>query len=261
MDKVDGKSIYLTIMNIENLKALFSETVIVQAELIRRNKMRSCTEKGVGKFSSKYAFSTILICGRCGNRFRRHAHYYKGEMVPKWVCGCHQLHSDQCDMPPIRETVLQDAFLKAIKELTGNISGFKEKLNENIVTSIDSSAVSKLTEITNELENLQEKMLQLNKDKRSGKIREESYLVKAAEIGERIDNLTEEQKTLQSKSDEVMLSKYRLEEITKILGQAEYIKKFDIDIFKALVEKIKILGKDKIEIEFKCGIKKVQNLN
>lgn len=46
---------------------------MVQYEKKRRLELRSTTNTGKGKYSSKYPFSGLLVCGECGSKFRRHA--------------------------------------------------------------------------------------------------------------------------------------------------------------------------------------------
>lgn len=46
----------------------------VQAEFARRKTKRSTSDSaktGIGRYSSKYAFSELLVCGDCGGHFRR----------------------------------------------------------------------------------------------------------------------------------------------------------------------------------------------
>lgn len=44
---------------------------MVQAEKKRRTELRSSVKTGAGKYSSRYGFSGLLVCGDCGGKFRR----------------------------------------------------------------------------------------------------------------------------------------------------------------------------------------------
>ena len=54
----------------------------------------------------------------------------------------------------------------------------------------------KVKEINAEIEKLQEYMLNLNRDKRAGKLSESEYIEKGEKIGEQIDSLMEERISL-----------------------------------------------------------------
>ena len=92
----------------------------VQEELARRTGKRKVKQKGtkteLGRYSSKYALTELLVCGECGTPYRRCTWTVKGERKPVWRCinrldfgkkYCH--HS-----PTMEETVLQEAIVAAI---------------------------------------------------------------------------------------------------------------------------------------------------
>ena len=62
----------------------------VQEELAKRSAKRPISEKAktpFGRYSGKYALSTLVVCGKCGALYRRVTWYRKGEKQIMWRCG------------------------------------------------------------------------------------------------------------------------------------------------------------------------------
>lgn len=62
----------------------------VQEEMARRSAKRTIADKltktGQGKYSAKYALSELLICGECGEHYRRVTWTANGFKEVKWRC-------------------------------------------------------------------------------------------------------------------------------------------------------------------------------
>ena len=89
----------------------------VQEEMARRSAKRSIAEKLTkteqGKYSAKYALSELLICGECGEHYRRVTWTAKGFKEIKWRCISRiQYGKRKCHSSPMDE----------LKELQSDIS-------------------------------------------------------------------------------------------------------------------------------------------
>ena len=61
----------------------------VQEEMARRSGKRRTSSKAkteLGKYSGKYAFSELLVCGECGSPYRRQTYMPRGEKYYVWRC-------------------------------------------------------------------------------------------------------------------------------------------------------------------------------
>ena len=89
---------------------------MVKMEMKRRAGTR---EDAVGgsKYSSKYPFSGLLICGHCGSKLRRHVRTMgNGAKVPSWGCAMKIREGKHaCDLSHVREDVLEATYLEAIR--------------------------------------------------------------------------------------------------------------------------------------------------
>ena len=90
----------------------------IQEELAKRGAKRPTSEKAktpFGRYSGKYALSTLVVCGKCGALYRRVTWYRKGEKQIMWRCGTRLDGKANCpDSPTIEETALQGAVMEAI---------------------------------------------------------------------------------------------------------------------------------------------------
>ena len=92
----------------------------VQTEMARRcgrsDTNRTDLKTKLGKHSSKYALTDILICGECGSAYRRVIWTIKGEHVPVWRCIGRLNKVKTCrHSPTMYEEPLQEAIMEAIK--------------------------------------------------------------------------------------------------------------------------------------------------
>ena len=78
---------------------------------------------------NRYIFSSRIICGECGNHFRRQK-IYIGKPYEKiiWTCHKHVEDKEFCHMKAIREDVLQQAFVSMWNKLYTNQGTILEPL-------------------------------------------------------------------------------------------------------------------------------------
>ena len=88
----------------------------VQEELQRRAHLRTENGKTKRVYSSKYALSSIIYCGKCGDLFRRVAWKARGASYNKWRCASRieKGPKEGCDADAISETEIQNAVVRAI---------------------------------------------------------------------------------------------------------------------------------------------------
>ena len=229
---------------------------IAQAEMKKRQEYRTGTKTCNGKYSSKYPFSKRLTCGECGLPLRRHAQTIKSVYTRTWVCPTHKLKGyDYCKQKYVTEETVERAFVKALKELIGDIGDIKKILRGNIIESLDDSIPERLERVQIETEDLQTKMIELTRAKRSGIIDYDECNRKGMELAEKIRELNNERAELESRSADVLVAKNRITEILKTLEEVTPTEKYDGEMFTKLVDEVTI--KDgTATFMFKVGINK-----
>jgi len=137
----------------------------VQEEMARRGNLNSANKKRV--YSSKYALSGIVCCGKCGDIYRRIAWNNRGKRSIVWRCVSRVEHGpSKCNAPTILETDLQAAVVKAINLVLGERDRMMRVLQENIKTVLSQEGESLEQDIDVRLEELQKELLK----RASGKV-------------------------------------------------------------------------------------------
>ncbi len=215
----------------------------VQEELVRRTCLYD--SKGSKRvYSSKYALSSIVFCGECGEIYRRIHWNNRGKKSVVWRClsRLEEMGTD-CSSGTILETDLQNAVTKAINMVIADREGFIQKLSENIRIALGAEFDKDTVGIDAKLDELQNELLRLasngsDYDRAANQIHE---------LRSEKQNAVEYNARRQSKSQ-------RIAEMTEFLeGQDCIVLEYSDGLTRQLVEKIRV-DEGKIKVEFKSGV-------
>lgn len=242
--------------------AIISQTMfdMVQAEQKRRNDLRSSIKTGVGKYSSRYVFSGILICGDCGGKFRRFGRKLaSGEYVPTWVCVNHQKDRDECQMKPLKEYDIYDAYRRAVEKLLGNANEIIGIIKANITEEFNTTKEDELDNISAEIAKKQDEIMQMFRKKGNGEIDDETYNRGYAELSRQVLELQAGEEKLKEMNIKAAVERQKQADIIAILndGKAHYM---EHDVMRMLLETVKVIDKHTVEFQFKCGVNIVEKL-
>jgi len=227
----------------------------VQREFERRNELRSSGDTGKGKYSGKYVFSGMIICGYCGESYRRHQQYNKYKKYYTWVCKQHENEGkSKCKAKPIQEEALKKAFVTSLNNLIGNKEALLEKLKNAVSDTVKENADGRLAQLDRKIKAEQEAIVESLRDRQIGKITEEEYIKISRQGMYNVDNLNMERLTITAELGKMQLADYRKEEIIKLLNSSDKLTTFDETIFKSLVREIKVTAPKEIEICYNCGL-------
>ena len=114
----------------------------VQQELARRSSKRKISDKTTneqGKYSSKYALTELLICGKCGTPYRRATWIVNGKKQIVWRCISRLEHGKKyCpDSPTIKEENLYRGIIRAINNYYSCRDDIARILKANIGTVLE----------------------------------------------------------------------------------------------------------------------------
>ena len=110
----------------------------VQEELVRRRTVETSANGKKRSYSCNHCFSQIVICGECGEMFRR-------------------LHWNNRG---VNELVLQDTVVKALNQMPGDKSNYQAQLQLNIAAVIRASQATAIDSIDEKLMALQQELIQ-----------------------------------------------------------------------------------------------------
>ena len=216
----------------------------VQEELVRRRVGKTSANGKKRNYSCNHCFSQIVICGECGEMFRRLHWNNRGVKSIVWRC-ISRLESTGLEFHArtINELVLQDAIVKAINQMLGDKSNYQAQLQLNIASVIRASQATAIDSIDEKLMALQQELIQKANSK-------EDY----DEIADEIFRLRElRQKT-------TVDTAARDEQIKRINDLQDYISQqtallteFDEALVRRWVKQITIWD-DRITVELKSGV-------
>lgn len=229
------------------------ETFELAKEEMERRQNDKQKAVGRSRYSSKYPFSGILVCGNCGSRLRRHLRKVgSGKRVPAWGCANRIINGRAvCDSHHVNEDVLQRTYLAALQTMVDG--------SEEIIEAIEKSAATEMrtdTDIDNidqQIIAIQEEVLTLHRQKQRLAITEEDYQKRLAAFGEQMKELEEQRKQDRTAENRYATMRLWLDEFKEHAESGDFMNDADGSIVKALVEKI-IVKDASMEICFKCGV-------
>jgi len=210
--------------------------------------------KGSGKYQSRYCFSGKIVCGACGDTFKRRIHSTTTHKYVAWCCNTHIEDKDHCSMKYIRDEAVKTAFVTMINKLIFAHSIILKPYLEAIRSGCNDAPMRRIQEIqTLLLENAAQRET-LTKLMAQGYIDQILY--------------NEENNTLLSQAD-----RYRqeMDSLSKVIGgggthitatqdllryveKASMLTDFDEAVFENIVTRIKVLSREEIAFELKCGL-------
>jgi DNA invertase Pin-like site-specific DNA recombinase len=186
----------------------------VQEELVRRRVVKISANGKKRHFSCNHCFAQIIVCGECGEIFRRIHWNNRGCKSIVWRCISRLENTGlECHSRTVNELDLQEIVVAAINELLGDKSKYQEQLQQNIANVIRTSVQSAESEIENKLMALQQELLKKANNK-------EAY----DEVADEIFKLREQRQ--QTEIDTVA----RDEQISRITDLQDFIKQQTTDL-------------------------------
>ena len=241
----------------------------IQEEKARRASLKKSADKRVktdsGKYSSKYAFTELLICGECGKPYRRASWTAYSEKRIVWRCFNRLEHGKKyCQKSPtIDEEVLHSAIIDAFNSLIQDKGDFVDTLQSNIQLVMSNRAKRM------DIARIEERIAELKKEM-IGFVEENARCVADnTDFDEHYAKISAELKDLQKKKTQYTEQEARqdsfqrrVEDMKKFLNAANCkLSEFDNQLVRQLIHNIKVVSKDKIIIRFKSGLEIEQELS
>lgn len=109
----------------------------MQEELVRRRVVKTSANGKKRSYSCNHCFAQIVICGECGEMFRRIHWNNRGCKSIVWRCLSRlEPTSQECHARTVNETVLENVVVQAINTLLGDRSTYQAQLQQNIAKVI-----------------------------------------------------------------------------------------------------------------------------
>ena len=217
----------------------------VQEELVRRRVVKTSDNGKKRSYSCNRCFAQIVICGECGEMFRRIHWNNRGCKSIVWRC-LSRLEStgEECHARTVNETVLENVVVQAINTLLGDKSTYQVQLQQNIAKVIRSAQQNTADGIDERLQELQKELLKKANNK-------EAY----DEIADEIFKLREQREkcTIDTAArDAQIVHINKLQDFIK--QQPAHLEAFDEALVKRWLERITVWD-DHFTVKLKSGLK------
>ncbi len=216
----------------------------VQEELIRRRIVHTSPNGKNRTFSSTHSFSNMIICGGCGEFFRRIHWNNRGKKSVVWRCISRLENTGQfCDARTVLESTIEQLLVTAINQTLCDKDAFLSILKNNIENVLIHENDTTLADIDKRLEELQSELVKLANSK-----------AEYDKVGDEIYRLRDEKQKVQLDiigRDEL---KKRIDDMSEFLkGQPTALIEYDEALIRRLIEKVTVF-EDKFTVEFKSGM-------
>jgi len=216
----------------------------VQEELVRRANLRTGKNGSKRVYSSKYALSSIVFCGECGEIYRRVHWNNRGKKSIVWRCVSRlDEKSADCGSPTILESDLQNGVLKAINQAISGRDEFIGVLMKNIATVLGEEFDKDTVEIDRQLAEQQEELV----SKANAKVEYDALV-------DEIYRLRAAKQSVQENIATRQTQRQRIAEMTSFLQeQNSEVAEYDDKLVRQLVEAVTVYDKQFL-VRFKSGI-------
>ena len=223
-------------------------------KLIHQRATEKGITKGACKYQNRYAFSGKIICGECGNTFKRRMHSGSGHKYIAWCCGTHLQDINKCHMLFIRDDALKRAFVTMLNKLIFSHAIILKPYVKAITESPSDDSLKRIQELHTLLAQNTEKRETLTKLLSQGIIDSIIYNKETNDLLFQSDNYRAEIESLKhTVSDSIRL----VTETTMLLRFAEkttITTTFDEKLFQKFVDRIVVHSRNKVCFELKCGL-------
>jgi len=216
----------------------------VQEELIRRRIIHTSPNGKNRTFSSIHCFSNMIICGGCGEFYRRIHWNNRGKKSVVWRCISRLENTGlYCDARTVLESTIEQVLITAINQTLCEKDDFLLTLQHNIETVLYHDSGQALASIDARLQELQSELLKLASSKADYE-----------HVADEIYRLREENQKVQLESagrDEV---KKRISDMSAFLQeQPTFLTEYEESLVRRLIEKVTVY-EDKFAVDFKSGV-------
>lgn len=235
----------------------------VQEEKTRRASLSKSAvarkaKKEKSKYSSKYALTDITVCKECGQPYRRQIWSKYGQKSAVWRCENRLKNGTKnCrNSPTLKEEVLQEAVMTAINSVVENRGEFVGAFRENVIQVIGSYSTKNIpTEYDGQIEKLQGDMLALIEENAKKGSLTEDFDEQYQRIAEKIKDLKQKKLELVRERKQAESFQQRVTDMDACLKKTTCeVREFDNDLVRRLLQNIRVINEELIEIQFKSGI-------
>lgn len=214
----------------------------VQAEMIRRSSLIGKGKRRV--YNCKYALSSVVRCGHCGDVFRRVKWNNHGRRSIVWRCVSRvEKGGPDCPARTVKESVLHAAVVMAVNEVMSDKELTMAMVKRNLEIVIGGEKSERIADVDRLLQQKQQELLKAGADEE-----------KVEQVGKEIVALQEERQELMAENAQIKGMKNRVDDLDDFIDrQPAMITEYSEDLVRRLIEMI-IVYDDRLTVKFKSGV-------
>lgn len=248
-------------------EAIIPKTVYykIQEEIARRSSLKKAgTRKGKtaqGVYSSKYALTGIMVCNECGAHHRRTTWAKNGKKVIVWRCINRLEHgTKRChESPTLKEEVIQEAIMGKLHSLSidQEEENFLNGVKEDILRAakVVGGACTE-EEIDKTIEELRDQLMDYVGMAAREHGGENWYSDRMRKLGLQISELKRRRESIREQEKIRDEYEYLDQEISRIIGETGGATgaEFDNIFIRQIVREIRVISKNKLQIQLRTGM-------
>ena len=248
-------------------EAIIPKTVYykIQEEIARRSSLKKAgTRKGKtaqGVYSSKYALTGIMVCNECGAHYRRTTWAKSGKKVIVWRCINRLEHgTKRChESPTLKEEVIQEAIMGKLHSLSidQEEENFLNGVKEDILRAarVVGGACTE-EEIDKTIEELRDQLMDYVGMAAREHGGENWYSDRMRKLGLQISELKRRRESIREQEKIRDEYEYLDQEISRIIGETGGATgaEFDNIFIRQIVREIRVISKNKLQIQLRTGM-------
>lgn len=235
----------------------------VQAEFARRTSGKAPSTKlaptGQACYSAKYALTGIVICGECGNQYRRCVWNKRGKKRPVWRCSSRiDYGSKYCHKSPtIYEVPLKSAILDAINSVMSGKKVLIQQIEDAMrmeLIPFPGGAMS-AGDIERKIKELEAEFQALFEEAQKEPGGYMKYTEEFQRITNDISELKNKKSLLMEKQQSDSAANKRIQDAVRLLNNSSAeVTEWDEGMIRQLVDYVKVLAEDRVLICLRGGI-------
>ena len=246
--KYNGKTYKIEGNNYTDKNISYQCSIMKLQEILKERCGARANGRRIGNVGRKFAFSSRIRCGFCGNCFTRRTVVGKDrEKIPSWSCISFAKNGkENCtDSKTIREEMIKEAFVDSYKLLSSNTNFETEEfLNLMHDTMNENNRQDELEKLKKEFVDIKSKKSKLIDLMVEDKISENDYNEKVEKYNRKLEILENKIEQLKLLAEDKKSISDGLKKVRELLDSKDIMEDFDQEIFNAIVDYVIVGGYD-----------------
>lgn len=224
------------------------------AALIEQRANEKGVQRGSDKYQKRYAFSGKIICGECGDTFRRRIHSSTYGKYPAWVCNTHLADTSKCSMLYLRDDDIKLAFATMINKLIYCHKLILKPYLEALQVNTSDAALLRIQQLETLLEQNAEQRETLHKLMAQGYIDQILFTQENNALLTQANDFRSDIEALNRSVTGDTSKVYETERLIHYCERGEMLLEYSEDLFELFVDHIEVYSRQSIGFVLHCGL-------